>query len=428
MGEGSAEQVEAAVVGGGPAGLMAAEVLATAGAAVTVFDRMPSLGRKLLVAGRGGLNLTNAEPEAALVDRYGPARGALAPAIAAFDTEALRAWCTGLGQDTFVGSSGRVFPVGLRATALLRAWLRRLEGLSVAIRPRHAWRGWDDAGRLVFADGTGEAVVVDAGVTVLAVGGASWPRTGSDGGWVAPVSVSGVAVAPLRPANCGFEVAWSAPFRARFGGTPLKNVRLAHAGVEVAGEAMVTAGGIEGGAVYALSASLRDAVEVAGSAVLTVDLRPELSVEALVARLARARPRDSTASTLRRVGFTAVAGGLLREATGNRLPSGDALARLAKALPLVVTAPFPLARSISTAGGITWDEVDERLMLRRRPGTFVAGEMLDWEAPTGGYLLHASLATGRAAANGARTWSAEDPGLSDRLRPEPPVVPPPAAP
>lgn len=397
-----------AVVGGGPAGLMAAEVLARSGARVTVYDRMPSVGRKLLLAGRGGLNLTHGEDVGALLDRYGPGRDRLAPAVSAFGPGDLRAWCSGLGIETFVGTSGRIFPVGLRATGLLRAWLRRLDDLGVQIRARHAWRGWaeepDAGGGLVFEGPAGDRVVVHPDVTVLATGGASWPRTGSDGTWIGPVGESGVEVVPLRPANCGFEVVWSPLFRARFAGEPVKNIRLAHGGAAVRGEAMITASGIEGGGVYALSAGLRDAIEADGRAVLSLDLRPDVPVGEIAARLARARPRDSAATTLRRAGFSPVAAGLLREVTANDLPSGDDLARLAKSLPLTLTGVAPIARAISTAGGIALDELDDRFMLVKRPGTFAAGEMLDWEAPTGGYLLQACFSTAAAAADGALSW------------------------
>ena len=395
------------VVGGGPAGLMAAETLARAGMGVTVHERMPSVGRKLQLAGRGGLNLTSADGLDALLDRYGAARPRLAPAVEAFGPDDLRAWCASLGQATFVGTSGRVFPEALRATGLLRAWLERLDGLGVVIEPRSTWLGWDGAGGLRLRSGGGEERSERPDAAVLALGGASWPRTGSDGAWVPLLRAAGVDVAPLRPANCGFVVAWTPVFRTRFAGAPLKNVSLTHHGLTVRGEAVVTAAGIEGGAVYALSAPLRDAVEQAGETTLEVDLQPDLDQGRLAARLARGRPSDSLASTLRRAGLPAVAGGLLREATGNRPPSEPAaLASLTKALPLRVCGVQPLARAISTAGGVTLAEVDDDLMLRARPGTFVAGEMLDWEAPTGGYLLQAAFSTGVAAAQGALRWLA----------------------
>ena len=380
----------AAVVGGGPAGLMAAEVLASAGVAVTVLERMPSPGRKLLLAGRGGLNLTHAEPMDAFLDRYGAARPRLAAAIEAFGPDDLRAWATGLGEEPFVGSSGRVFPAGFRATNLLRAWLRRLEELGVGIRTRHSWAGWSDE------------ISALADVTVLALGGASWPRSGSDGTWVEAMSREGIAVSSLRPANGGFVVDWSTPFRERFAGVPLKNVALTHGGTVVRGEAVVTERGIEGGAVYALSASLREAVAARGSATLLVDVQPDRTEADVAERLGNARPKDSTAAVLRRAGLPPVAVGLLREATGNRLPVGPVtMARLIKAVPIDLVGTMPIERAISTAGGIALDEVDDDFMLRRRPGTFVAGEMLDWEAPTGGYLLQACFSTGVAAARGA---------------------------
>lgn len=398
-----------AVIGGGPAGLMAAEVLATAGVDVTVFERMPSPGRKLLRAGRGGLNLTHSEPLEALLGRYGPARDRLAPAIEAFDPDALRAWSAGLGLDTVVGSSGRVFPVGLRAAPLLRAWLRRLDELGVELRVRHRWLGWTDDGVLRFEDATGSEVVVDVDAVVLALGGASWARLGSDGAWVAPVAASGIEVVPLRPANCGFEVAWTAAFSERFEGTPLKNVALSHGSVTVRGDAVVTATGIEGGAVYAISRQLRDALEGEDAVVLHVDLRPDQTVADLAERLGRRRAGDSLATGLRRsLHLHPVDVGLLREATGNRPPSDpsdpSALAELVKAVPVVVLGTQSLDQAISTAGGIALDEADPGFMLRRRPGTFVAGEMLDWEAPTGGYLLQACFSSAVAAATGVLAW------------------------
>lgn len=394
------------VVGGGPAGLMAAEVLATAGVAVSVHERMPSVGRKLQLAGRGGLNITSAEALEALLERYGPARSRLEPAIVAFGPEELRAWCAGLGEETFVGTSGRVFPVALRSTRLLRAWLRRLDALGVELVVRRTWLGWDGAA-LRFGDAAGVETTSAPDVTVLALGGASWPRVGSDGAWVEVLRAGGVTVTPLRPANCGFTVAWTEVFGERYAGTPLKNVALSSGGTTVRGEAMITRAGIEGGAVYALSRHLRDAVEADGATVLSVDLQPDLDVGRLASRLRRRRASDSSSTTLRRAGLPPVAGGLLREVTANRLPPEPAaLAALAKAVPLRLDGVQPLARAISTAGGIALDEVDGTFMLRARPGTFVAGEMLDWEAPTGGHLLQATFATAVAAARGALAWLA----------------------
>ena len=385
----------AAVMGGGPAGLMAAEVLASAGIAVTVFDRMPSVGRKFLMAGRGGLNLTHSEPLEGFLDRYGPARAWLEPAIRAFPPKALMAWCEGLGQLVFTGSSGRIFPTAMKASPLLRAWLARLVSLGVTFRFRHTWLGWTDDGALRFD--TGLAMRPD--VTVLALGGGSWPRLGSDGAWVGLLPGS---VAPLRPSNCGFSVAWSDHFRERFAGQPLKRISLAFGGIERRGEAMVTTDGIEGGAVYALSPRLRDAIEADGSATVLVDLRPDLDVPTLADRLNAPRRAQSLSVFLRKhAGLSPVAIGLVQEALHNG--AGD-VACLIKALPVRLLAARPIERAISSAGGIRRDVVDAGFMLRDRPGVFVAGEMLDWEAPTGGYLLQADFSTGVAAARGALGW------------------------
>jgi uncharacterized flavoprotein (TIGR03862 family) len=377
---------------------MAAEAAAEAGAAVTVVDHMPSAARKLLMAGRGGLNLTHSEPLERFLDRYGAARDALAPFIRAFPPTALRAWCEALGQPTFVGSSGRVFPHAMKASPLLRAWLARLASQGVGLRTRHRWVGFTAEGAVRFESPGGEAIErPDA--TVLALGGASWPRLGSDGGWAS--LLPDVAIAPLRPANMGFAVAWSDHLRTRFAGTPLKRIALAFGGTTLRGEAMITALGIEGGAVYALSAPLREAIAADGSATLLVDLRPDIDHTALARRI-NARPAAVTLSNhLRRAaGLPPAAIALVQEALHGGAARDD-LAALVKALPLRLSAPFPIARAISTAGGIAWPELDDRLMLRRHPGIFACGEMLDWEAPTGGYLLQACFATGRAAGRAA---------------------------
>jgi uncharacterized flavoprotein (TIGR03862 family) len=393
------QQNRVAVIGGGPAGLKAAEVVAGAGVAVTLFERMPSLGRKLLMAGRGGLNITHSEPIDRFTSRYNGAANWMGPLLAIHPPEALIGWCETLGQPTFIGSSGRVFPRAMKASPLLRAWFQRLEELGVRFRTRAEWTGWNEAGALTFADGTTHS----ADAVLLALGGASWPRLGSDGSWTA--LLPGIEIAPLRPANCGFAVGWSRVFRDRHAGTPLKLVALSFAGRTVRGEAMITAQGIEGGAVYALAAPMREAIARDGSALLHIDLRPDLPITTLAQRIG-SRGSASLSTVLRKQGgLSPVAVGLVQEAlhTGESGP----LPALIKALPLRLTAPFGLARAISTAGGIALGELDERMMLRRRPGVFAAGEMLDWEAPTGGYLLQGCMATGAAAGRGVLDWLQE---------------------
>ncbi len=392
--------VDFAVVGAGPAGLMAAEVLAQAGAAVTVFDHLPSPARKLLMAGRGGLNLTHAEPLEALLARYGSARAALEPAVRAFPSDALREWADDLGAETFTGSSGRVFPRALKASPLLRAWLARLAALGVQLRPRHRWEGFAADGALLV---NGEALRPAA--TVLALGGASWPRLGSDGTW--PALLPGCAVAPLRPANMGFSVNWSARMAAQ-AGQPLKRIAARFGATSLRGEAMLTATGIEGGVIYALSAALRDAIAAHGPQTLWLDLRPDLDAAALAQRLGA--PAVSISTRLRKAGLPPPAVALVQEALHAGAARAD-LAALVKAVPVTLQAPQSLARAISTAGGLAWSELDENYMLRRHPGVFACGEMLDWEAPTGGYLLQACLATGVAAARGAIDYLAASSGL-----------------
>jgi uncharacterized flavoprotein (TIGR03862 family) len=394
-----------AVIGAGPAGLMAAEVLAQGGAGVTVYDSMPSVGRKFLLAGRGGLNLTHSEALPGFLARYGVATSHLAPAIAAFPPEALRAWSEALGQPTFVGSSGRVFPQAFKASPLLRAWLRRLDSIGVQFALRHRWTGWDADGQLLFETPDG-ARVVDARATVLALGGASWPRLGSDGAWVKTLGARGVAISPLKPANGGFTVAWSDIFRDRFEGQPLKGVALSFGSQTVRGEAVITRRGIEGGAIYALSADLREAIIRSRQAILRVALRPDLPTEDLVARLSAPRGKQSFSNWLRKAAhLSPVAIGLLQEmaiTSGVLLSSLSPaeLAELINAVPIELNGMAPIVRAISTAGGISFDELDPDFMIRRLPGLFAAGEMLDWEAPTGGYLLQASFATGAAAGRG----------------------------
>ena len=402
---------QVAIVGAGPAGLMAAEVLADAGLAVTVYDRMPSVGRKFLLAGRGGLNLTHSEDLARFLARYGTAAAYLRPAIAAFPPQAVRAWSEALGQTTFVGSSGRVFPAAFKASPLLRAWLRRLGGAGVTFRPRHLWIGWDDSGEAICMSPEGR-VAIGANAMVLALGGASWPRLGSDGGWVDAITGAGVAVAPLRPSNCGFVANWSELLRNRFEGQPLKRIALSFGGQVVRGEAIVTASGLEGGAIYALSAPLRDAIAASGEALLHVALRPDLTAAELQRRLDAPRRKQSLSTFLRKAAnLSPAAIGLLRETvvwSSTRLSAMPpaALAELINAVPVRLIGTAPIATAISTAGGISFDDLDAQFMLRRRPGVFAAGEMLDWEAPTGGYLLQASFATGAAAGRGVLRWLA----------------------
>jgi uncharacterized flavoprotein (TIGR03862 family) len=392
----------ASVIGGGPAGLMAAETLARAGVAVTIYDRMPSLGRKLLMAGQGGLNLTHAEPLPVFLSRYGNARPWLEPMIGGFPPEALIGWANSLGQPTFVGSSARIFPTVMKASPLLRAWLRLLASLGVTFRPRHRWAGWDAAGNLCF-ETEGGLVLDRPSVTVLALGGASWPRLGSDGFWAA--HLTGL-LAPFRPANCGFLIDWSAHFCARFAGRPLKRIAIRLGTDSIRGEAIITASGIEGGVIYALSARLRDAIEAEGSASVHVDLRPDLSLVTLQDRLGGPRRSQSLANTLRKqAGLAPEAIGLVQEALHKDAAPGD-LAGLIKSLPLRLLRPAAIERAISTAGGLRADALDASLMLRDHPGVFAAGEMLDWEAPTGGYLLQACFSTGVAAGNGALAWLA----------------------
>ncbi|QTL02997.1 TIGR03862 family flavoprotein [Aquabacter sp. L1I39] len=387
-----------AIVGAGPAGLMAATRLAAAGCAVSIYERLPSPARKLLMAGRGGLNLTHSEPLDLFLSRYAPQAPALIEAVRAFPPSDLRAVVEDLGEPTFVGSSGRVFPKSFKASPLLRAWLARLAAQGVVLKTRHAWEGWAADGALRFATPDGVEEVRPA-ATLLALGGASWPRLGSDGGWVPLLQARGVPVLPFRPANMGVVLDWSAPMQ-RFAGAPLKRIALSCGALRVRGEAVITSTGLEGGAVYALSAAVRTALEAGGPAQITVDLRPDLDVAQLAAKLEAVPERYSLANRLRKgAGLSPVAACLLREA-GALPPGASALAARIKAVPIAVTGTCGLERAISSAGGIAWDGVDDRFMLRAVPGVFACGEMLDWEAPTGGYLLQACFATGLAAAEG----------------------------
>ena len=407
-----------AIVGGGPSGLMAAEVLLAGGAQVDLYDAMPSVGRKFLLAGKGGLNLTHSEPLPAFVQRYGARAPAVGDWLAGFDPSALRAWADGLGVATFVGSSGRVFPAEMKAAPLLRAWLHRLRAAGLRLHMRHRWLGWADgagAGPLRFATPAGE-VTVRADAVLLALGGASWPQLGSDGAWVPWLAARGVALAPLQAANCGFDVGWSAYFAQRFAGAPMKSVRLVAVDgtgqrFDRPGEFVVTAGGIEGSLVYAASALIRDEIGRAGHCTVHIDLVPGRDEPRLTAALAKGRGARSLPNHLReQAGLDGVKAALLRERwsadeLAQRVAQAPAeLARELKAWPITLTAPRPVAEAISTAGGVQLEALDNGLMLRALPGVFCAGEMLDWEAPTGGYLLSASLASGRVAGQGALAW------------------------
>lgn len=392
------------IIGAGPAGLMAAETLAKAGARVVVHDRMPSVGRKLLMAGRGGLNLTHSEDQAAFLGRYAEAADPVSDWLDAFSPDDLTGWANGLGQPTFVGSSGRVFPRAMKASPLLRAWLGRLAGLGVEIRTRSRWTGWRGEA-LTFETPDGERIEHPA-AAVLAMGGASWPRLGSDGLWVPVLEGEGVAVSPLVPANAGFDVAWSDILIERFAGQVLKPATLTFGDQTVRGEMVVTRYGVEGGAIYALSSALRAAIAAEGSATLVVDLRPDLTEAALAERLSRPRGKDSMTNHLRKAGgLSPVAVALLRE-IGDVPPGFEKLAKRIKAVRLKLTGIQGLDRAISTAGGVGFEALNPSLMLTARPGVFVAGEMIDWEAPTGGYLLQASLASGVVAARGVQRWLA----------------------
>ncbi|MDQ0391229.1 NAD(P)/FAD-dependent oxidoreductase [Labrys monachus] len=399
------------IVGSGPAGLIAAEMLAKAGHRVSIHERLASPARKFLMAGRGGLNLTHGEDMAAFLPRYGPARAALEPALAAFPPEALRQWAEDLGQKTFVGSSGRVFPEGFKASPLLRAWLGRLAGLGVTLHSRHLWTGWDEDGALTFTGPDGATLRRRPAATLLALGGASWPRLGSDGGWVPLLRKRGIDITPLVAANSGVEIAWSPFFRDKFAGEPLKRIALTVGSEKTRGEAMITAQGLEGGAVYALSRPIRDFIALQGQAKLRIDLKPDLTQGAVAAALRAPRGSHSLANHLRKtLKLPPAAISLLREASGAHGPSEpEALARLIKQVPLIATGQSGLERAISTAGGIALSALDEGYMLRDHPGLFAAGEMLDWEAPTGGYLLQACFATGVAAAKGIDAWLASRP-------------------
>ncbi len=394
-----------AIIGGGPAGLMAAEALIERGWQPHLFDAMPSLGRKFLMAGKSGLNLTHSEGYDAFVARFGAAHVGLRPALDAFTPEGIATWAKSLGIETFTGSSGRLFPIGFKAAPLLRAWLKKLRAGGLITHARHGWRGWDESGALTFETREGE-VTFDADATVLALGGASWPQLGSDAAWVPWLTAHGITIAPFRPSNCGFDVNWTPFISERFPGAPVKSVTLTFEGETHRGEFVVTTNGVEGSGIYALSARLRDAIECDGTATLMLDLTPDRSMERLIGNLSRPRDKASFANYLRKVtGLEGVKAALLREGLPKEAFNDmAALAAGIKAVPLVLTRPRPIAEVISSAGGVKLDALDANYMTREVPGLFCAGEMLDWEAPTGGYLLSACFATGRAAGAGAADW------------------------
>ncbi|TAJ80566.1 MAG: TIGR03862 family flavoprotein [Gallionellaceae bacterium] len=443
-----------AIIGAGPAGLMATEVLSQTGVRVDVYDAMPSVGRKFLMAGKGGMNITHAEPYADFLTRYGAHREHIEPLLNAYTPGDLRAWIHGLGIATFVGTSGRVFPADMKAAPLLRAWLHRLRERGVHFHARHRWQGWDETGALKFevrnnpllnekidsepspaGRGQGEGTIVkiaQADAIILALGGGSWPQLGSDGTWVSLLQQRGISIAPLRPSNCGFDIAWTPNFRERYAGEPLKSVSAAFTPAGPSGdctlpprpsgerrgegfpkerfvkrgECIITAHGIEGGLIYALSAALRDEIERNGQATLHLDLLPDHSLQRVQAEVSHPRGSRSLTSHLQsRLGLKGVKANLLREAlSAEQMQDATLLAHTIKALPLKLIAPRPLSEAISSAGGVTFGELDEKLMLRKMPGIFCAGEMLDWEAPTGGYLLTACFASGYVAGKGVLTY------------------------
>ena len=405
-----------AIIGGGPAGLMAAEAALAGGARVTLYDAMASVGRKFLLAGKGGLNLTHSDPPDVFLARYGERMAKIAPWLSAFGPDALRAWAKELGVETFVGSSGRIFPADMKAAPLLRAWLRRLRQAGLAVQVRHRWCGWDDAGALCFETIQGSKSV-EADAVILALGGGSWPKLGSDGAWVPLLAGRAVPIAPLEPANCGFDVGWTEHFRSKFAGHPVKTVGVVAksptgAVMRRMGEFVITETGVEGGIIYAVAPYLRDEIRATGRGTLRLDLAPDRELPRLIKDLSQPRGKRTMATHLqRRAHIEGVKSGLLRELVSKEdFADPTRLAAAIKSLPLTLAAPRPLEEAISTAGGVEFKALDKRLMVRGIPGLFCAGEMLDWEAPTGGYLLTACFASGRTAGAGAVAWLKERAG------------------
>ena len=405
-----------AIIGGGPAGLMAAEAALAGGARVTLYDAMASVGRKFLLAGKGGLNLTHSDPPDVFLARYGERMAKIAPWLSAFGPDALRAWAKELGVETFVGSSGRIFPADMKAAPLLRAWLRRLRQAGLAVQVRHRWCGWDDAGALCFETIQGSKSV-EADAVILALGGGSWPKLGSDGAWVPLLAGRAVPIAPLEPANCGFDVGWTEHFRSKFAGHPVKTVGVVAksptgAVMRRMGEFVITETGVEGGIIYAVAPYLRDEIRATGRGTLRLDLAPDRELPRLIKDLSQPRGKRTMATHLqRRAHIEGVKSGLLRELVSKEdFADPTRLAAAIKSLPLTLAAPRPLEEAISTAGGVEFKALDKRLMVRGIPGLFCAGEMVDWEAPTGGYLLTACFASGRTAGAGAVAWLKERAG------------------
>jgi uncharacterized flavoprotein (TIGR03862 family) len=396
-----------AIIGAGPAGLMAAEMLSGAGIGVDIYEAMPSAGRKFLMAGKSGLNISHTGSERDFSARYRDPDARLRDSVAGFGPDAVIHWMEGLGMAAHVGPTGRIFPESMKASPLLRAWLRRLAERGVELHLRHRWTGWDADGGLTFST-PGGAVSVQPAATVFALGGGSWRRLGSDGAWADPFAAAGIEVTPFRPSNCGFTVDWSERMRDQFAGSPVKGVRLSAGGQETREEFAVTARGVESGGVYTLSAPLRDEIEAKGTATLWLDLLPDMDAGEVARRLAAAPAKQSLSNRLRKaLNLSGVKTALLHECA-DRDAMGDAgkLAAAIKALPLTLTGTVPLDEAISTAGGVAWDALDSQLMLKAKPGSFVAGEMVDWDAPTGGYLITACMATGKAAGEGVLAWLA----------------------
>jgi uncharacterized flavoprotein (TIGR03862 family) len=394
-----------AIIGAGPAGLMAAEALSQSGVQVDVYDSMPSVGRKFLMAGKSGLNITHSEPFEQFVARYGSRRKWIEPMLKEFGTDELRAWAKELGIETFVGTSGRVFPVSMKASPLLRAWLKRLQGQGVTIHTRHKWVGWNADQALRFEIEQGEKAIKSDAV-ILALGGGSWRKLGSDGAWVNWLKQAGVKVEALKSANCGFDVAWSEHFKEKYQGHPLKSVVLSFEAFRQQGEFVVTKHGVEGSLIYACSALIRDAIAANGTTNIQLDLAPHQTREDVLTRLSKPRGSKTMASHLEKtVGIKGVKAGLLREFVAkDDFANIEKLADAIKSLSIPLIAPRPIDEAISSAGGVLFEELDEQLMLKKIPGVFCAGEMLDWEAPTGGYLLTACFASGRVAGRGAAKW------------------------